>query len=178
MIIQCPACAGTLEVPDETLGVKATLTCPACGRVVVARDAKVAPPSVGEVTVPFTPPREAPSGEQTLVSGRGPSLSLPRNGRVSLAFLSGPRNGDVVVLTRPRVVLGRSGSGADIEVPDAEVSRRHAALECYGDSFVVRDEGSRNGTWIGTDRVEVTRIEDHGEFRIGTTRCLLIVTDE
>jgi predicted Zn finger-like uncharacterized protein len=178
MILQCPTCAAAIEVPDETLGAKATLTCPACGRVVVARDAQVAPPIVGEVTMPFTPPQAPPSGEQTLVSGRGPSLSLPRHGRVSLAFLSGPRNGDVVVLTRPRVVLGRTGSGADIEVADAEVSRRHAALECYGDTFVLKDEGSRNGTWVGTQRVEVARIEVQSEFRIGTTRCLLIVTDE
>ncbi len=178
MIIHCPTCAAALEVPDETLGAKATLTCPSCGRVVVARDAQVAPPAVGEVTMPFTPPRAESGGEQTLVSGRGPSLALPRNGRVSLAFLSGPRSGDVIVLSRPRVVLGRTGGGADVEVPDAEVSRRHAALECYGDSFVVRDEGSRNGTFVGQKRVDVARLEDQSEFRIGATSCLLIVTSE
>ncbi len=177
MIIQCPTCAAAIDIPDETLGVKATLTCPSCGRVVVARDAQVAPPAVGEVTMPFTPP--APSGgEQTLVAGRGPSLSLPRRGRVSLAFLSGPRGGDVVVLTSPRVVLGRSGGGADVEIPDPEVSRRHAALECYGEQFVLRDEGSRNGTFVGTARIDVTRLEDQAEFRLGTTRCLLIHADE
>jgi predicted Zn finger-like uncharacterized protein len=177
MIIQCPTCATAIEIPDETLGVKATLTCPNCQRVVVARDARVASPAGGEVTMPFTPP-QATGGEQTLVAGRGPSLMLPRQSRVSLAFLSGPRNGDVIVLSRPRVVLGRSGGGADIEVPDAEVSRRHAALECYGDTFLVRDEGSRNGTFVGQKRIEVARLEDQGEFRIGATSCLLIVTAE
>lgn len=177
MIIQCPTCGSAIDVPDETLGVKATLTCPSCARIVVARDAQIASPSSGEYTLPFTPPAAA-GGEQTLASGRGPSLALPRRGRVSIAFLSGPRGGDVVVLARPRVVLGRNGSGADIELPDPEVSRRHATLECYGDTFVLRDEGSRNGTFMGTQRVDSARIEDQSEFRLGSTRCLLIVTDE
>lgn len=176
MIIQCPTCGSSIDVPDETLGVKATLTCPSCGRMVVARDAQVASPSSGEYTLPFTP--AATGGEQTLVSGRGPSLALPRSGRVSIAFLSGPRSGDVVVLARPRVVLGRSGSGADLELPDPEVSRRHAVLECYGDMIMLRDEGSRNGTFVGTQRIDAARLEDQSEFRLGATRCLLILTDE
>lgn len=178
MIIQCPTCASAIDVPDETLGLKATLTCPSCGRIVVARDAQVAPPTAGEYTLPFTPAPGGGGGEQTLVAGRGPSLSLPRSGRVSIAFLSGPRSGDVVVLTRPRIVLGRSGSGADLELSDPEVSRRHATVECYGDMIMLRDEGSRNGTFVGQKRIDTARLEDQAEFRVGGTRCLLILTDE
>lgn len=178
MLIHCPTCAAVLNIPDADFDVKATLACSSCGRTVVARDADVAPHSAGELTMPFAPAVAAPSkGEQTLVAGRGPSLSLPRNGRVSLAILSGPRSGDVLVLSRPQVTIGRVGGGADLEVPDPEISRRHATLECYGERFALRDEGSRNGTFVNERKIDVVRLEGQGEFRLGATRFLVIFTE-
>ena len=56
-------------------------------------------------------------------------LKLPRGKRVSLAVVAGAGNGNLYRLDRPRVVLGRAGAGATIEIDDPEVSRSHAALE-------------------------------------------------
>ncbi|HEY8042466.1 MAG TPA: FHA domain-containing protein [Polyangiaceae bacterium] len=51
-----------------------------------------------------------------------------------------------------RVVIGR-GAGCDVRLPDASVSLRHATLRAQGADFVVVDEGSTNGTFVGGVRV-------------------------
>jgi pSer/pThr/pTyr-binding forkhead associated (FHA) protein len=45
-------------------------------------------------------------------------------------------------------VIGRS-HGSDLRLPDPSVSLRHASLRAQGASFVLVDEGSTNGTWVG-----------------------------
>jgi pSer/pThr/pTyr-binding forkhead associated (FHA) protein len=47
-----------------------------------------------------------------------------------------------------RIVIGR-GAGSDVRLPDASVSHRHASLRARGAEFVLLDEGSTNGTFIG-----------------------------
>ncbi len=51
-----------------------------------------------------------------------------------------------------RVVIGR-GAGSDVRLPEASVSHRHASLRAQGADFVVFDEGSTNGTFVGDVRV-------------------------
>jgi serine/threonine-protein kinase len=137
---------------------------------------------------PATPPAQAPPapappppGEGTVASGtdRGSGLSLPAGKRVSLAFLSGARQGEVIVLSRPTALLGRSGgrAGADIELADPEVSRAHALVECHGTRVVLRDLGSTNGTFVDERRIDERTLEDKGEFRLGSSRVMLILAD-
>ena len=108
-------------------------------------------------------------------AGQG-SAALPPGKRVSLAI----RKGEVVTLDRPQVLIGRVGGqvGANVEVPDPEVSRAHATVTCHGPRIVLRDLGSTNGTFVGADRIEERQIEDHAEFRLGRTRFMLIVADQ
>ncbi|MDP9001008.1 MAG: FHA domain-containing protein [Myxococcota bacterium] len=51
-----------------------------------------------------------------------------------------------------RVVIGR-GASCDVRLPDTSVSHRHACLLAKGAEFVVVDEGSTNGTFVGQVRV-------------------------
>lgn len=104
------------------------------------------------------------------------AASLPRGKRVSLAILSGSRAGDVVNLDRTRLVIGRlgGGSGADMELDDPQISRAHAAI---GSRIVLQDLRSSNGTWIEEERIESRELEDRAEFRLGSTRLMLILTD-
>jgi pSer/pThr/pTyr-binding forkhead associated (FHA) protein len=106
------------------------------------------------------------------------TLSLPLGKRVSVAILSGPRKGDVVVLGGPRLTFGRDGAGADVQVPDLDASRDHAAVECHGARIMLRDLGSRNGTFVGDQRVSQREIKNDDEFRLGGTTFLLLVVDE
>jgi DNA-binding CsgD family transcriptional regulator len=50
------------------------------------------------------------------------------------------------------LVVGRS-SRCDLMVSDATVSRRHARVRCVREGLIIEDLGSRNGTFIGGERV-------------------------
>lgn len=72
---------------------------------------------------------------------------------------------------KSRLTLGRS-TQADIAFPgDHEVSRLHAAVEWMGGHWTIVDDGlSRNGTYIGGDRLTGRRRLRHGDtIRIGTS---------
>ena len=61
--------------------------------------------------------------------------------------------GEARVATLP-VTLGRDPDQVDVVVGERMVSRRHARLEADGDTVVVVDLGSANGTWIGDEQVD------------------------
>ena len=116
-------------------------------------------------------------GELTAVASKGLGLALPPGKRVSLLQLSGPGKGDLIPVPKARIVLGREGGNADAQLKDPEISRAHAAFECYGPRMLVRDLGSRNGTFVKERQVETAPLEDHGEFRIGSTILMVLLTD-
>lgn len=101
---------------------------------------------------------------------------LPAHRRYSLAVILGANSGQIYQLSRPRVILGR-GAGCDIQLPDSEVSRRHAMLEIRDEEATVTDLGSTNGTYVEGVRVESTTIASHQEFSLGTTTLMFIVTE-
>jgi pSer/pThr/pTyr-binding forkhead associated (FHA) protein len=51
-----------------------------------------------------------------------------------------------------RIVLGR-GAFADVRLPDPSVSARHATLRATAGEYVLLDEGSTNGTFVGGVRL-------------------------
>ena len=105
-----------------------------------------------------------------------PELEPLRNDmRYSLAVIAGSQAGSVFPITKPRAFLGR-GSAMDVQVKDSEVSRKHAMLEVRSTGVVIVDLGATNGVWVGGERAEEVEIENHGEFTIGSTTLMLIVT--
>lgn len=129
---------------------------------------------------PHTAPLLETAGEgdlPTSIGAAGQLLRLPTGKRVAVAVLSGERKGEAVVLTQPRLSLGRTGGGADLELPDPDVSRTHAVVECHGSRIVLRDLGSRNGTFVGGERISQHDVEDRTEFRVGATTLVVLVTD-
>lgn len=68
-----------------------------------------------------------------------------------------------------RVVIGR-GASCDVRLPDSTVSHRHASLRAQGADFVLVDEGSSNGTFVGGVRIapRTSRIVRSGDLaRLG-----------
>src|SRR5512141_1687640 len=57
-------------------------------------------------------------------------------------------------------VLGR-GTGSDILLEDALVSRRHARLRVSGGTVTLLDMGSRNGVLLNGQRVEGEVVLEH-----------------
>ena len=74
-----------------------------------------------------------------------------------------------ISLDAPRIVIGR-GEGCEIRLPDPSVSHRHASIRQRGSDYVVVDEGSTNGTFVGPVRLspQAPRMVRSGELlRIG-----------
>ena len=72
------------------------------------------------------------------------------------------------VLAAPTTVLGR-GRDADVSIVELEVGRRHAAIDRLPDStWVLRDLGSRTGTWLnGMLLLKPTRLLAGDLIRLG-----------
>lgn len=177
MTARCPSCHESFAIAREHEG-RATVVCPACGHIVVR--AAVGPSAADGPDDPRTEP-----ALERLASGEGPTqigaaaatLRLPPGKRVSVVVVTGPRKGNRVTLDRPRLTLGLAGGGADLDVPDPEMSASHAAIECHGERIVLRDLGSKAGTFLGDDRIGQREIEDQTEFRLAGTTFLLLVAD-
>lgn len=98
--------------------------------------------------------------DEDLFSDSTTTLDTPVNvalGHVmSRAFVlkqvAGPGAPREIVLTRDRLVIGRS-KRVDIVIDSPELSRRHVLLERDGHEFVIRDLDSRNGLYL--DRVKI-----------------------
>jgi pSer/pThr/pTyr-binding forkhead associated (FHA) protein len=82
-----------------------------------------------------------------------------------------------ISLDAPRIVIGR-GDGCEVRLPDPSVSHRHASLRQRGSDYVVVDEGSTNGTFVGPVRLSAhaPRVVRSGELvRVGRIWLELIV---
>jgi DNA-binding NtrC family response regulator len=72
---------------------------------------------------------------------------------MSLVVSRGPDAGKRVLLEGPLFVVGK-GSSCDLIFPDPTVSRTHFEIAKQGDSFVIRDLGSTNGTTVDGLRIK------------------------
>ena len=75
------------------------------------------------------------------------------------------------------------GSGSDngIVIDAESVSRHHAVIERRAASIVVRDLRSRNGTWVGDQRVTEKPVDEGDSIRVGAARLIFkrgFATDE
>ncbi len=100
---------------------------------------------------------------------------LPRNVRFSLAVISGAQAGGILPINKPRVYIGR-GSTMEIQLKDAEVSRRHAMLEIRDEHVLLTDLGSTNGSFVNSERIQAVELNNQTEFSLGSTTMMLIVT--
>ena len=67
------------------------------------------------------------------------------------------RSGDLpapaaITFDAPRIVIGR-GDGCEVRLPDPSISHRHASIRQRGTDYVIIDEGSTNGTFVGPVRL-------------------------
>ncbi len=90
----------------------------------------------------------------------------------ALLVKSGLFQGSRYILRGP-FRIGRHPSN-DLQLTDKQVSRFHAIVE-GGDSWaLLRDLGSRNGTWVNGQRVSEAQLRPGDEIRLGTVRMELL----
>ncbi len=74
-----------------------------------------------------------------------------------------------ITFDAPRIVIGR-GEGCEVRLPDPSVSHRHASVRQRGTDYVIVDEGSTNGTFVGPVRLspQAPRVVRSGDLvRVG-----------
>jgi pSer/pThr/pTyr-binding forkhead associated (FHA) protein len=77
-------------------------------------------------------------------------------------------NGDSFEVKQPRVVIGRSRD-CDIQLVDANVSRRHGELRQEGSSYWIVDLGSTNGLEVNGKRVKRAKLRSGDTITMGST---------
>src|SRR5688500_3877492 len=105
--------------------------------------------------------RRGPSG--------GPRTLCPVTLQVAVLHPSrGPSTVDLS--TGTQLVVGRSGAGADVEIYDPLISKRHGRLWSDPEGFIwYEDLGSTNGSWVrGTRLREPVRLSAGVEVTLGT----------
>lgn len=194
MIIECSSCHSKYQYNEERFEGKPSkkIKCAKCGTIfeifnpAAAAVASKPPgaPVKGDSTFHSTPkslrePEPEPFVEAIKASTdqRPAVLQMPAGKRLSLAIIDGPDAGSVFRLEKPRVTIGRSGS--DMNLNDTEASRQHAAVEVRDTEYTVNDLGSTNGTLVdGAKITGPTELTDKGEFQVGSSTIMLIVTED
>ena len=108
-------------------------------------------------------------GETRIV--RASSLGGPTGGaHEMLVTIYGARIGHKIDLTpdRQQVTIGRDPN-ADITVNDDSVSRAHCRLVREGESWMVEDLGSTNGTYLSGQSVQRSPLRDGELLKVGST---------
>jgi hypothetical protein len=135
--------------------------CARCGALLEKEGA-----SGEETTLSYTPEDVAEEATSRPEDVEGPAFVV-RSG--------GGRAGEHFPLQGERTSVGRSPD-CDIFLDDVTVSRQHAVLVRRGDSFVIEDQGSLNGTFVNRHRVESGELEDGDEVQIGKYRLIFFST--
>jgi len=96
-----------------------------------------------------------------------------------LVIYKGALSGMRWPLVREPVTLGRAAD-CDIVLPERQISRYHARVEWDVDGYVLRDLGSKNGTFVNGERVreQLYRLRDGDEISLATTLQIGFVAGE
>lgn len=110
--------------------------------------------SASQVDLPGEVTREAP---QRRISTSEPLTT--RDERPSLTVIFA---GHRVPVTKERFVVGRASQGTDLQIRDANVSRRHAAVIFHDGAWYIHDLQSTNGVEFRGRKIHTRRVE-HGD---------------
>jgi hypothetical protein len=108
------------------------------------------------------------TSELTEETGAPAPGAEPLPGRPFLALVEGGSTVKEFALERDTALIGRL-AGSEVEISDPGASRRHAEVRRQGDSFVIVDLGSTNGTLVNDDPVSERNLEDGDRITIGQT---------
>ena len=105
--------------------------------------------------------------------------NIPRSMAIQprLVGTSGPLQRQTLLLVGKEISLGR-GDTATYAIDHMSISRRHCEIRSDGDSFILRDSGSTNGTLVNGVRVQERALQHGDSITLGTSTFLFLLDDE
>jgi pSer/pThr/pTyr-binding forkhead associated (FHA) protein len=150
--------------------------CSNCGAALQPGQAPAASPGeTSTITISggFEPGEPSDKAEGLSGADQAAIDALPP-GSALLVVRRGPNSGSRFLLDSDTTTAGRHPS-SDIFLDDVTVSRNHAVVVREGDSWVILDEGSLNGTYVNRRRGDRTVLADGDELQIGKYKLTFIV---
>lgn len=195
MIIECTSCGAKYKYDESKLGGAASkkVKCPKCKGVIEVVNKTAAAPARPQPSDRFeqtftavsaslaskdpadTASSEGSPGTSKVSREMLAGLKMPEYRKFSLAVISGSNAGEIFQINKPKVIIGRGD--ADVTIHDLEASRMHAEIDVVGERVVLHDLNSTNGTFVDEQKINNVALENHSEFRIGSTIFMLIITE-
>ena len=91
--------------------------------------------------------------------------------KCQLVVVDGPNRGKKLTLNKNITKVGKRESN-DLILADKTVSRNHVEIEYASDSFLLRDLGSTNGTFVNGERITTAHLQDGDRITVGRTTML------
>jgi len=167
--LSCPKCFATFRRAAEEMS-RGFMTCASCGHrflttVTPSRNIDTQSISTAELEKLLAQEEErSDEGDATRETTPAGPMELPEKQRASIKLLETDR---IFPLTKFRFMIGREG--ADLECLDASVSRQHAIIENHSDRFLLKDLGSKNGTYVNGRKITIGFLSRGDVVRVGKT---------
>ncbi|HHH11361.1 MAG TPA: FHA domain-containing protein, partial [Sorangium sp.] len=120
-----------------------------------------------ESTLVAGAPGARPGGTQLMADG----VEVRRLEKLKITVVDSPdeqRQAATYTFAQDEVRVGTSPD-ADVRLHDPSVSRNHLAIRQAARSWVLHDNGSTNGTFIGDLRIDTVRFREAAMVRLGNT---------
>ncbi|NLI91370.1 MAG: DUF3662 domain-containing protein [Peptococcaceae bacterium] len=92
-----------------------------------------------------------------------------RKTRSYLEIIKGNEEGKIFYIDKDEIVVGRH-EDCDIEIQDAEISRKHLKIFLENRRWFVQDLGSTNGTYVNKFRVDRYMVHPGDKIKAGQTQ--------
>ncbi|MFQ5528474.1 MAG: FHA domain-containing protein [Thermoanaerobaculia bacterium] len=187
----CKFCGVVVALGDAAVGDRVSAECRSCGslfwttapeptgfetiRQRPAREPEL-PPAEESPPPPPAPPRvddptlRPPTGTVLLIPGQEPAQpgpAPPRTLRRANLVVEGPQSSHLPI-TGTRTEVGRRG--AHLVIADPALSASHFVIEAHGETYVIRDLGSSNGTRLNGHDIQSSRLVSGDLIEAGATR--------
>jgi hypothetical protein len=180
MKLYCENCMGENEIDETVIKNQGYCSeCTTCGQMIYVSAEEVEAFLLRKKPVlDFIPIRDKQKNLETAFASVDQSntsttvvakIELPKKD-TSFALISvieGPDVGLEYEMQNPRLMMGRRG--ADINLNDRLVSRRHLVIEASGGRYLLKDLGSTNGTFLNGSPVSMEFLKHGDHIQIGST---------
>ncbi|HEV2348937.1 MAG TPA: FHA domain-containing protein [Terriglobia bacterium] len=168
MEVRCYHCLNTQTVEDDIFGEheKVEVPCTSCGKAFQIINPKLA-------TFRSQATRKTVPSITSEISVDGLPLHLPPNQEISLKVIEGHEKGTIYPMHKPRITIGRANS--DVIINDMLSSRIHCAVEVSGQTILLRDLESTNGTFFKGEPIQTAVLSSGSVFKIGTHSFELVI---